>query len=71
MNLNKAKGIIYCHGCVQDYMKPGEMVALNIRKDVYLEGDTVHCLKCDSILGYTWDAPDIFHVSSYNREDEA
>jgi len=60
MNIDKGKGIIYCHGCT---------VPRDIRGDIYLDGKVVRCLLCDSILGYTWDAPEFFH--NYTGEDEA
>jgi len=71
MNIDNEKGIIYCHGCLRRYTDPDVMVPRDIRRDIYLEGDIVRCLLCDSVLGYVWDAPKYFHVAAYKREDEA
>lgn len=71
MNIDKDKGIIYCHGCLRRYTDPDRMVPRDIHRDIYLDGDVVRCLLCDSILGYTWDAPEFFHVPSYGRAEES
>jgi hypothetical protein len=60
LNINRSKGIIYCHGCIKPYGESVHFTPLNIHTDTYIEGKVVKCLYCDSILGYIWDAPDIF-----------
>jgi hypothetical protein len=69
MNIDNDKGIIYCHGCLRRHTDPDRMIPRDIHRDIYLEGDVVKCLICDSILGYTWDAPKYFHVAPYNEDE--
>jgi hypothetical protein len=53
MNVSKEHGehIIHCHICPKYCI---------LRQECYVHGEEIRCLKCDTVLGYTWDIPEVF-----------
>ena len=51
MRLNKDNSKVYCDMC---------NLWIDPRGDVWLEGNTVHCIFCDATLGYTWDCKELY-----------
>jgi hypothetical protein len=71
MNYNAATGVVFCKGCVpKSCTKYGNRkcyVAKNIYTETFVEGEEVRCIRCGEVLGYVWDAPEVFSTERITK----